>query len=79
MGHYANFKYVITDINGLNKYRFTSPSSPPLKTPLIIISVLYSVDFRFTANPSDFLSHFLSHSLSQSEARYERLSCCSDD
>ena len=74
MGHYANFKYVITNINGLNKYWLTSPSSPPLKTPLTIISVLYNVGFRFKANPSDFLSHFLS----QSEVRYERLSRYSD-
>ena len=33
MGHYANFKYVITDINGLNKYRFTSLLSPPHADP----------------------------------------------
>ena len=35
-----------------------SPSSPPSKTPLIIISVFYSVDFRFTANPSGFCRTF---------------------
>ena len=74
MGHYADFKYVITDINGLDKYRFTSPSSPPLESPLTIQALRYSVDIRFIANPSDFLSQ----SLSQSEVRYERSSRYSD-
>ena len=66
----------------LKGWSYRSYSSPPLKPPLSIISVLYSVDFRFTANPSDFLSqllsHLLSHLLSQSEVRYDRLSRYSD-
>ena len=58
----------------LNGWSHRSPSSPPFKTPSLIISTLYSTDFRFTANPSAFLSQLLSHLLSQSEVRYERLS-----